>query len=418
MTKTSFLAGIAILATAAATASALAQPRRAAPAAPAAPTSGPVTYWMSADTASGMAAMGAGAGQSAARRPSIMGAITGRGPSAPGAGPGYVRTLNLQLGSPRAPTGAPSAEHIPPAGLGAGASLPLLTPPRASAPEAPPSYDPRAMPNPQGRILIYWGCGERARPGQPLEIDLSRMAQGQVPPIMAQMGQLAMQPPNAYNSRTYGEWPNERMRTPVPATGSLVGAHSVRGNYSPEINFTLAPGQDFLAPVRVTSNQAGAGGAVPVAWQNVPNARAYFMMAMGSTGDNIMVLWTSSEAQFAWFGMLDYLADGDIARLLQQRVLLPAGTTQCTVPAEFAGRVQGASLMLNAFGPEANFSHPVRPARAPRGWQPDWAVKLRTRSSYIGMLGMDMDAMMRGENPGQQEQPRRRRSLRDRILGN
>ncbi|HST36364.1 MAG TPA: hypothetical protein VLK25_07020 [Allosphingosinicella sp.] len=232
------------------------------------------------------------------------------------------------------------------------------------------------------------------------------------------MAQLAMNPPSPATSRTYGTWPNERMRTPIPATGSLVGAHIIRGNYSPEINFTLAPGQDFLAPVRITANRPGAGGSVPVAWQGVPNARAFFMMAMGAMEDRTMILWTSSEAQFAGFGFLDYLAEDDVARLLQQRVLLPATTTQCTVPAEVAGRVQGASLMLNAFGPEANFSYPARPARAPRGWAPDWTVKLRTRSAYMGMLGQDLEAMMRGETPErQQEQPRRRRSLRDRILG-
>ena len=56
--------------------------------------------------------------------------------------------------------------------------------------------------------------------------------------------------------------------------------------------------------------------------------------------------------------------------------------------------------MLTAFGPEANFSHPARPARAPRGWAPDWTVKLRTRSAYMGMLGQDMEAMMRGQGRG------------------
>ena len=74
--------------------------------------------------------------------------------------------------------------------------------------------------------------------------------------------------------------------------------------------------------------------------------------------------------------------------------------------------------MLNAFGPEANFSHPARPARPPRGWAPEWTVKLRTKSSYVGMLGMDMEAMMRGEEQPQAEPQRRRRRnpLRD-LLG-
>src|ERR1044072_5943765 len=130
-----------------------------------------------------------------------------------------------------------------------------------------------------------------------------------------------------------------------------------------------------------------------------------------------MIMWSSSEIQFSQMGAFDYLAPEEIARLLQQRVLLDPATTQCTVPAEVAGRVQAASLTMTAFGPEANFSSPARPARAPRGWAPDWTVKLRTRSAYMGPLGQDMAAMMRGQSP-QQEQPRRRRSLRDRILGN
>ena len=104
---------------------------------------------------------------------------------------------------------------------------------------------------------------------------------------------------------------------------------------------------------------------MPVAWQSVPDARAFFMMATGAAQDGTIVMWSSSEVQFSQMGVLDYLSDGEISRLLQQRVLLPAATTQCTVPAEVAGRVQAASLMLTGFGGEANFSTP-RPAGAAR----------------------------------------------------
>jgi hypothetical protein len=194
----------------------------------------------------------------------------------------------------------------------------------------------------------------------------------------------------------------------------------VRGNYSPEIRFALAPGQDFLAPVTLTSNSAASSGAVPVSWQPVANARAWFVTAMGAAEDGTMVIWTSSETQLSMMGMMDYLSQDEIARLLQQRVLLPAQTQQCTVPAEVAQRSQSAMLSVTAFGPEANFSHPARPANARASWSPDWTVKLRTRSAYMGMLGMDMEAMMRGES-GDEDRPqperRRRRSLRDRILG-
>lgn len=403
--NSSLLTGSALLAVLGAAAAAVAQPRPAG--------GGTTTYWMSAETTSGLAAGGA----NPASRGSMIGAMLGGG-RAPRAD-SYVRNLHLDLGSPRRAAGAPTADHFVPTGLNAGPSLPLVSP----APSAPvqrpdqmPNYNPQDV---RGRILIYWGCGERARPGQPFEIDLSRMARGQVPPAMASLPYRMMTPPSAATSATYGEWPNQRSRTTVPANGSLVGAHSVRGNYSPDINFTLAPGQDFLPPIVLTSNTRGASGAVPVAWQPVNGARGYFLMTAGAREDGTMVMWSSSELQFSQMGLMDYLAPEEIARLLQQRVLLQPTVTQCTVPAEVAGSVQAASLMMTAFGPEANFSHPERPARPPRGWAPEWTVKLRTRSAYMGMLGMDMAAMMRGESrEPQREQPRRRRGgLLDRVLG-
>jgi len=404
--KTSLLAGTTLIVIAAA-ATAAAQPRAGG---------GTVTYWMSAETTSGL--MANGANPAAPGRPSVLGAITGGGPRAPRAD-GYVSNLRLDLGSPRRPAGgAPAADHFVPAGLNAGPSLPLVSPePGRAAPrvDGTPQYDQSQV---QGRILIYWGCGDRARPGQPLEIDLSRMARGQVPPAFANPTFRPMTPPSQASSTTYGEWPNQRARTTVPPTGSLVGAHSVRGNYSPDINFTLAPGQDFLPPIVITSNARAPSGAVPVAWRPVTGARAYFLMAMGMRQDRTMVLWTSSESQLVQMGLTDYLPPEEVARLLQQRALLPATATQCTVPAEVASGVQGASLMMTAFGPEANFSYPERPARPPRGWAPDWTVKLRTKSTYMGMLGMDMGAMMRGEEPQQEERPRRRRrGVLDRVLG-
>lgn len=402
-----FLGASALALTAVGTATA--QPRPA----------GTVEYWMSAETVSGLAAQA----QAAQGRGGMMAAMmSGRG----NAGPGYSRNLMLQLGSPRRPAGPPAAEHLPPAVLGAGPSLPLVSPERAPATPTERPYNwGNGDGGAQGRIVIYWGCGERARAGQPFEIDLSRLARGQVPPQMANLPWRAMTPPSAGRSTTYGEWPNPRARTQIPATGSLLGEHVVRGNYSPDIRFTLAQGQDFLAPIRLTSNTAAASGAVPVAWQAIPNATGYILMASGARADGTIVIWTSSEVQVSQMGAVDYLSEAEAARLVQQRVLLSPQTTQCTVPAEVASSVEGASLMMTAFGREADFSFPARPARPPRGWAPEWTVKLRTRSAHMGMLGMDMEAMMRGEDSSEsrpaREQPRRRRSLgeslRDRLIG-
>ncbi len=341
---------------------------------------GPAVYWMSADTSTGLAAMAGGRSS-------------------------HVRTLNLQLGSPGRPAGAPQAEHIPPAGLQAGHSLPLVTPQRA--PSAATTAQPWGqMQRPKGRMLVYWGCGERARPGQPAVIDFASMAAGKMPPAFANMALKAMTPPSAATSATYGEWPNERSQTRVPAGGSLLGEHVVRGNYSPEIRFALGAGQDFLAPVTLISSSAGGSGSIPLVWRPVPGARAWFGSVMGAAENGDFVIWTSSETQAAMMAF-DYVAEADIARLVQSRVLMPATADRCTVPAEVARAAPQSMLSLIAFGGEANFSQP-RPAGAARTWRPEWTVKLRTKSTHMGMLGMSMPDMGDDEDEGAEEQSQSR----------
>jgi hypothetical protein len=348
---------------------------------------GPAVYWMSADTSSGLAAMAGGRSS-------------------------YVRTLNLQLGSPRRAAGAPEAEHLPPAGLQAGQSLPLVTPqgaPGAATPAQPWSQAQR----PKGRMLIYWGCGERARPGQPVVIDYAAMAAGRMPPAFANMALKPMTPPSASTSATYGEWPNPRSQARVPAGGSLLGEHVVRGNYSPEIRFALGAGQDFLAPVTITSNSAGASGSIPLAWRPVPGARAWFGSVMGAARNGDFVIWTSSETQAAMMAF-DYVAEADIGRLVQSRVLMPATADRCTVPAEVAQAAPQSMLSLIAFGGESNLSQP-RPAGAARTWRPEWTVKLRTKSTHMGMLGMNLPAMDGGDEDMEQERSERPATKKEKL---
>ncbi|HEX4738890.1 MAG TPA: hypothetical protein VH331_15160 [Allosphingosinicella sp.] len=374
--------------------------------------SGTAVYWMTADTMSGMAGM-MGGGRPSGR--AMMGAMFGRGGGMDMNG--YVKTLHLQLGGTMHPAD-PSAEHLPPAALGAGPSLPLVTPQEIRTTDEPttPGMPPN-MERPRGRILIYWGCGEHARPGQPVVIDFATMQAGHIPPAFAAAMNVAReQPPSQGRFPTYGEWPNQKSRAVVPQTGSLVGDHVIHGNYSPEIRFTLAQGQDFLAPVTLTSNTAAPSGAVPVAWQPVPGARAWFASAFGGGQNGDVVMWTSSETQA--MPMMDYMPDGEIARLVQQRVLMPAPTDHCTVPSEVAHAGQGTMFTLTAFGGEANFSHPLRPARAPAGWHPDWLVKLRVKSNYMGLLGMNMPSMGGGREEAQGQtgdnpppQPKKKKGL-------
>lgn len=365
---------------------------------------GPVsTYWVTAETVSGMGAMAAGRGGAG-----ILGAMMGGG-----AGAATAHNLHLQLGSSRKASGEPAAEHLPPAGLKAGASLPLVTPrvERASAPTGG-SWDGR-MERPKGKMLIYWGCGEAARPGQPVVIDFAKLAAGQMPPNLTAVNVKAMTPPSADRHASYGEWPNPRSRTSVPANGSLVGEHVVRGNYTPEIRFALTSGSDFLAPI-TPANSAMPSGAVRLTWQSVPNAKAYFAGVMGAAPDGTMVMWSSSERQLPGMSLPDFMAQDDIVRLVQQKVLMAPQATECAVPTEVAKAVQGAMLQMTAFGPEANFSHPPRPANPRQAWNIEWATKVRAKSMHMGMLGMDMPGMAgmpRGEEGEQVTTPKKKRSI-------
>ena len=47
----------------------------------------------------------------------------------------------------------------------------------------------------------------------------------------------------------------------MPAAGSLLGPHKVQASYAPEIAFSLAQGQDFMAPLGLAEAGALPSGA-------------------------------------------------------------------------------------------------------------------------------------------------------------
>jgi len=383
--RLALLAGVTALAT-----TAIAQPAQQK-------VTGPVAvYWMSAATQTGFGMPGMGG---AGGRPSMgqmMNMMRGGG--------GAQHSLTLQLGSSRKAAGGPEAAHLPPQGLQAGSSLPLLTPVaqvREPEREAPPSI-PKEFQKPRGRMLIFWGCGEHAKPGQPIVIDFAQMTAGKIPPGMEALsrgvGARAMQPPSAGRNATYGEWPNARTRTSVPGQGSLVGSHVVQGNYSPEISFALNGSQDFLGPLNLTTNSKTPSGAGLLGWNPVSGAQAYLASAIGGGQNETVVLWSSSEAQAAAFAMPDYISPGDLSRLVASRALMGPQTTRCTVPKEVLDAAPQAMVQMVAYGGEANFVYPPRPANPKVAWNQEWTVKVRYRSATGGLLGMSMPGMGGGDD--------------------
>jgi hypothetical protein len=348
-------------------------------------------YTLDAGTMSGMAGMGAGGGMGAA-----MAML--RGEANAGA-----RELRLRLGSTRTATGAPKGDHFIPSSMAMGASLPLYTPPRR-----PDEPLPRGFEQPRGRLLLYWGCGERAGPGQPVVIDFAKVARGQLPPgLMSQGANL----PDDWeitqtNSTTYGEWPNPDDVKQVPSRASLRGAHRIASAYAPEIKFDLD--QDFMAALNVQSS-AMASGAYGLRWNAVPGATGYYAWVVsakddgrGGAGD---VVWWSSSSKQAFGGPLwDWISPAAAARLIQDGTVLPPSRQECTVPAEV--KQAGGEVMMaqmTAFGPQRDFSHPARPANARANWQPEWIARARFRATSMVILGMDMEGMMGGRSSSASE---------------
>jgi hypothetical protein len=366
----------------------------AAPAA--AQQSGPVAvYWMSVSTTTGMAGMMGAMAGGGGKRPGLgamMGAMMG-GRGGRGGPPRYSHSLTLQLGSTQRPSGDPSAEHLVPAGLGAGPSLPLATS-RVAPPEPREDYTPPQMngQRPQGKIKIYWGCGEHAA-GPPIVIDFAKIAPGMamrnIPMITANPGR----PPSAGRFATYGDWPNEQSRANIPPQGSLVGAHTVQGDYSPPINFSLGPDHDFMAPLEITSQNPSAGGGTRITWNPVPGATGYFAWMMGGGagghGDDVQaVMWSSSGTAAFMGAVMDYLPPSEVRRLIASRVVLPPSTTECVIPSEVVQSGAVGMLSMIAYGDEVNLSDPPKPASPKAAWNLKWTVKARYKSTTSTILGM------------------------------
>jgi len=373
---------------------------------------GPISeYWITTSTSSGMnmAAMTGGGGGGRPSMAAMMDMMKG----------GVSHTMRLQLGSTQAASGDPNADHLPPTVLDVGNDLPLYYKAavtqavqssggggsQSSGGQSPDAQPQQAQP-PKGKILIFWGCGEHAPQGQPVVLDLSQLADPSA--RMGMMAKMAPQPvtldtvhpPSPERWKSYGEWPNAKSSTGLDANSSLLGAHVVKGNYSPDINFTVAQSQDFLAPIQISGNARDASGAVPLQWQAMSGARGLFISVIGSGGKGadggpILVMWTSAQVQLGWGGLTaDYLTPHDADRLLTSKVLLPGETTACTVPAEVAspGGSQAANLMysMTAYGGETNFAYPPRPDDPKVPWNIQWETKVRYRSATGGMLGRIM----------------------------
>lgn len=291
---------------------------------------------------------------------------------------GSTRTMDLRLYS----TGSaapPQAAHVVPGGMKIGPSLPLVTPQaaRAVSSDLDQLREFQRQSGKLGRLLLYWGCGEKAGAGQPFVLDLNAILQGRSPAGLSALRIVGSTPPSSRSAKTYGEWPQPDSPA-IPADASLAGEHTVSGNYSPEIRFALA--RDFMGPMslKVDAMPSGAGNA---SWPAVGGALGYSLQSFGLNAGGDFVAWTSSNVRDFGSGLSSHIPDAEVTRLIKQRAVLPPSTTTCAVPKEVLSGVEGSFINSVAYGGEQNFSFPPKPPRAPKSWKPTWAAKVRFLST-------------------------------------
>jgi hypothetical protein len=328
-----------------------------------------------------------------------MGALSGRGTGAtygqtrfPGL-PGQY--LDIALYNSLDP-GHEAAQQIP-AGLKLGDSLPLVPPkaePKGDVGVA--GYTGRNDGGGQTKILIYWGCGTEVRAGQPRVISIdTRNGKMQV---SGSMTGRYVPDRSAKVDPQHALWPNPRNGRQVPDGASLIGDHHVVGDKVPEsLKFALDQSEDFLPKIALSSSGDLATGTT-WRWPTVNRARAYFLAAMG-TRDDAMVLWSSAETADAGMGLVDYLPNATVDKWVKEKVLLPSTATSCAMPrgifADAGGadnRAGGGMLQMIAYGPESNLAWPPKPANPKTPWTPEWNVRVRTKSTAMAMLGMPVGA--------------------------
>lgn len=348
-------------------------------------------YWMDVAT-HGMAGM-----------PELPGMPSLMGGGAPGSGgnqygnargmaPG--RWLDLALHTRNKPSGS-DASHAIPAGMQMGASLSLVPMGPAAGGREPDEAAEMPRERPTGRLLIYWGCGEAVRAGQPRIVDL---ASGDPRVFASAFGGRYVPDRGARIAPGYSLWPNDKHREPVPRGASLAGEHAIGGEGVPAgMKFAVDPAHDFMPAIQLASSGALAD-SIALQWPAVPHARAYYLHAMGSVG-NDMVLWSSAETPDTGTGLFDYLPNVTIERWVGEKVLLPASATRCAVPKGIfaSARDAGAMLRMIAWGGELNLAHPPRPTNPRTPWEPEWAVRVRVKATTMAMLGVDLGGAAAGQ---------------------
>lgn len=313
----------------------------------------PMQYEMDLRTYSGMGAGGV---------MGMVGSMFGK------QGTSVSKLMDLRLASPADIPDGYSAEHTVPDGMRIGPRLPLKGERRATG----GSGGETTHDEPEGRILIYWGCSETVAKGQPQVIDVKAMSKSMSPEVMAMVQQA--------QSRKGGGKPSNSESLPprtvwwpagdpdfkgIPTEASAVGEHVVKASFMNEdIRYTIDGGLDFLEPLNLKAD-GDLKSAVSLRWDGLSRVKGYNLNAVGATEKEI-VIWMAER---------------------NKSPMLPASQTTCSIPAGIFEKTQMAMVAEEGVGPTGGFAYPPQEKGKPK--RPlIWTARVRVSTSDTAMLGL------------------------------
>ena len=182
------------------------------------------------------------------------------------------RWVDVTLYTSRNPSLAEALQSVP-QGTQLAPTLKLMSPTEEKGKPVRPDDDTpieRDYERPKGKMLLYWGCGDTVRPGQPRVVDFATAA-----PADFQKFFIARSATQRGTHSAVGRphWPSRDDTRMVPANASLVGEHGFTGQGVPEgFRFAIPAAQDIMPPIELA--QRDAAGATVLEWKALPTARA------------------------------------------------------------------------------------------------------------------------------------------------
>ena len=284
-----------------------------------------------------------------------------------GGGSSVSHNMDLRLISPSDLPADYQAAHTVPDAIRIGPQLPLQGERRTSGGSAGDS-------EPDGRVLIYWGCSPTVQKGQPEIIDFRSLA-GKVPPEMQAMARQSRSPGKAPRDaslppRAIG-WPQgDQNYRGIPEGASAVGDHVVKANFmKDDIRFALTPALDFLEPMGLKAQASDLKAAIPLVWNALTRARGYDLQAVSAGNDKDVVMWLAAR---------------------NKSPMLPASQRECTIPEGIFAKGEMAMLTGVAHGPVQGFSYP--PQKPGEKKPLIWTATVNVSAFDSVMLGMEMAA--------------------------